>query len=1074
MNFDALFACAPLGACVRFSDGTPKPPAAHNKKLLTWERSNGEGMVVHKDQGRSGPATIALEMKVYRSRAGVACIRFRQIHVAGSRLDYEILSVQPDGAVLSTSSHAGSRELHTCYPDIAAAQTDNPGRTMNFYQIVKGGEPTPLYPGVLADHGLLSAGEGTTMSCAIVQPAVIDDVVALIGMISNLPEAVRGDFPLFMGHQSPTLLGRALLAANVSAFRRRYDDRHEDFWAIDVDAYCFESSIGDDAQRFTSLAALGHQLSEDETIGTELYVSLGRANMILASALYETQSLSLARSKARNAGGEWLRRDGRDHHRQDQPVLSAPEPIVSTFVPPKAEVPMITAHASNVRTPLTVPVSKLDHSPLNARSTERYQGDAAIPELAASLLETQIHKILAHPGPNDGEYLVFAGGRRLEGYRRNIAEGLQPADQCADIEVWTNLDLARVVSLEENFHRADMHPLDEASAFDALIEQGAGIEAIAARFGKPARYIRQRRRLARLAEKVAAAFHAGRIDLPAAEAYAATEDGDRQTAVFDELDRAGRVAHVPDEIRRRLQSKGVPAGHKLARFVGRDTYVRAGGLLDEDLFTPEADAIFRDEPLLNNLADEKFKEAMASMTAVRGFADVRIYDGWGPKHDDLKGLAKVEVELRDRTDAETLEFTRLSRVREEAKQALDTALANVPQHMTAADRASLAAMKDASDAAAAALVAFEAQFEMPVDETGLIAFISLADTGTITAPRVYRRKEPAAMVAVADAPEVTEVKTVSPSSFAAPVEHSKTRVAAEMLYGPTDADPDSLEPGVALATKTAAATTSEAVPSAGPSHVANFTGPLACDLAFERTAVLKDAIADNPMLSFDLLIFSLAMGMFGSDDTIVASIGMGLKVTAQRPAHAGPRQQEFDGRQGLLEGDFLQEETPADAFRVFTSMSEASRLEWAGYVTAASLQPSLAWPDEKGSLASAFEGGSKRVDQAASFHNMLAERLQLKLRDRWQPTEIGLARMKRPDLDAAVLAIAGPAMARSLRDASVSDIARLLEQICAGRGHAGPGVMARALAWTPFGMGFPADNDAMTETPLPVLETAEV
>ena len=42
----------PLGALIRYTDGSPKPPARFTKKLAAWERSNGVGRLVKKEPPR--------------------------------------------------------------------------------------------------------------------------------------------------------------------------------------------------------------------------------------------------------------------------------------------------------------------------------------------------------------------------------------------------------------------------------------------------------------------------------------------------------------------------------------------------------------------------------------------------------------------------------------------------------------------------------------------------------------------------------------------------------------------------------------------------------------------------------------------------------------------------------------------------------------------------------------------------------------------------------------------------------------------------------------------------------------
>lgn len=55
-----LHALAPFGATIRFTDGTPKPPARFTKKLAAWERTNGLGCFVEKQDAGTYQARFAL------------------------------------------------------------------------------------------------------------------------------------------------------------------------------------------------------------------------------------------------------------------------------------------------------------------------------------------------------------------------------------------------------------------------------------------------------------------------------------------------------------------------------------------------------------------------------------------------------------------------------------------------------------------------------------------------------------------------------------------------------------------------------------------------------------------------------------------------------------------------------------------------------------------------------------------------------------------------------------------------------------------------------------------------------
>ena len=52
MSATTIIDTAPLGALIRYTDGSPKPPARFTKKLAAWERSNGVGRLVKKEPPR--------------------------------------------------------------------------------------------------------------------------------------------------------------------------------------------------------------------------------------------------------------------------------------------------------------------------------------------------------------------------------------------------------------------------------------------------------------------------------------------------------------------------------------------------------------------------------------------------------------------------------------------------------------------------------------------------------------------------------------------------------------------------------------------------------------------------------------------------------------------------------------------------------------------------------------------------------------------------------------------------------------------------------------------------------------
>jgi ParB family chromosome partitioning protein len=135
---------------------------------------------------------------------------------------------------------------------------------------------------------------------------------------------------------------------------------------------------------------------------------------------------------------------------------------------------------------------------------------------------------------NAGDFKVIAGNRRLAALREVYKDSAKPPKVLCVLRSVDD-DTADALALAENFVREAMHPLDEAIAFAKLArEEAKGVEAIAAEFGMSQSYIRQRMKLATLAEPIKAAYRQGAIDTATAEAFASVP-ADRQLEVWQEV-----------------------------------------------------------------------------------------------------------------------------------------------------------------------------------------------------------------------------------------------------------------------------------------------------------------------------------------------------------------------------------------------------------------------------------------------------------------------------------------------------------------------------------------------------------
>jgi len=106
---------APLGSLVRYSDGTPKPPARFTKKLAAWERRNGVGRLVRKEPARerpsySSPPCFTLHEGNFAS-SGVILVTVMRTHSLDSDLAFEIVERPRIGQVRVLQQVGDNMEL---------------------------------------------------------------------------------------------------------------------------------------------------------------------------------------------------------------------------------------------------------------------------------------------------------------------------------------------------------------------------------------------------------------------------------------------------------------------------------------------------------------------------------------------------------------------------------------------------------------------------------------------------------------------------------------------------------------------------------------------------------------------------------------------------------------------------------------------------------------------------------------------------------------------------------------------------------------------------------------------------
>jgi ParB family chromosome partitioning protein len=220
-----------------------------------------------------------------------------------------------------------------------------------------------------------------------------------------------------------------------------------------------------------------------------------------------------------------------------------------------------------------------------------------IDTLAASI---EVHGLLQNlqvRTASKGKFEVVAGGRRLSALRLLVKQKKLAKDVEIPCHVLGDEDAAEI-SLAENIIRLPMHPADQFEAFRDLIEQGKGVEEVAARFGATPTIVRQRLKLASVSPKLIELYRADEMSLDQLMAFAISDDHAAQEAAWFDVPEWQRD---PADIRRTLTAAHIDADDRRVSFVTLAAYQAAGGGVIRDLFQSDHNGYLTDPALLNRL-----------------------------------------------------------------------------------------------------------------------------------------------------------------------------------------------------------------------------------------------------------------------------------------------------------------------------------------------------------------------------------------------------------------------------------------------------------------------------------------
>jgi ParB family transcriptional regulator, chromosome partitioning protein len=270
--------------------------------------------------------------------------------------------------------------------------------------------------------------------------------------------------------------------------------------------------------------------------------------------------------------------------------------------------------ASAAASAFKVPLSRLVPSPHNVR---RYQSEAGIGELVASLTTNgQIQDMRVREG-DKGKLFVVAGSRRLKALHtlQKVKGGRIKGEQVTGnflvrVSYQEEDDDDTEVSLAENHARENMHPADAAEAFLALHEQGRSPEQIADRFGISHMTVRRRLKLAKISPQLIAKFRDDQLTLEQMEALAVTNDHAAQEEAIQNATASWELN--PQNLKNRLTHEALRGNDRMVKFITLDAYVKAGGAVLRDLFASEETVFLTNRALVCDLAATKMQSECAA------------------------------------------------------------------------------------------------------------------------------------------------------------------------------------------------------------------------------------------------------------------------------------------------------------------------------------------------------------------------------------------------------------------------------------------------------------------------------
>lgn len=318
-----------------------------------------------------------------------------------------------------------------------------------------------------------------------------------------------------------------------------------------------------------------------------------------------------------------------------------------------------------------ISLNKLTPARDNVRKTGAADG---VDELAASIAAHGLLQSLVVRKTKRGKFAVIAGRRRYLALSALAEREMIPADMPVACRVIDSDADATEIGLAENTVRVAMHPADQFEAFRELMDKGAGITDIAARFGVSDITVTRRLKLGRVSPIILDAYRRGELGLEQVQAFAVSDDHAAQESVYGGM---GSYRSNPNAIRQALTEGEIPASDRRVCFIGLEAYEAAGGTVRRDLFDDRNAGYVLDAVLLDRLVLTAL-EAQAEAVRAEGWSWAEAHPEFGyEERSQFRRCQPAEIPLPEELAAEReeleAEYDALTGVQDDDDEGKDTA-----------------------------------------------------------------------------------------------------------------------------------------------------------------------------------------------------------------------------------------------------------------------------------------------------------------------------------------------------------------------------------------------------------------